>query len=275
MRLELRSSFLKVLKWELFNLSRFPIPELILTAGIFITLQAAGVPGNFGVLSGNEHIEKLSFEGCLEEMNNYIGLAVSFGIDRLFLSVALFSVILSSLAFSYEMESGLMAFYLSQPVGRAFIFISKALIIFLINFSACLFSFYFTSVLLVPRQITHLLKSGHIFYSFSLISLEIALFSLSLSVLVAILTQKLSFSVTIGVALILILQAMDQTLWELGFKYLPPTSVKELIFFTFVPAIMPNPPKLSPANVIRIPFVTSLLMSLVAYYQFVTRYEAK
>lgn len=57
----------------------------MIAAGVFVISQAANIPSYFAVVDTN-----VSFGECLEMMNLEIGFATIVGMDRLFISMALF-----------------------------------------------------------------------------------------------------------------------------------------------------------------------------------------
>lgn len=123
----------------------------------------------------------------------------------------------------------------------------------------------------VPKQTPYFISSTHILRSFFLISFEMALFFGYSFLTAAILSKRLNLSVIVGVALVLVLQASAQSLSMLGFKYIPPMSVKELSLELFVSSLTLKSSGLK-AKLVLVPLIASLCMLLLSYLQF-RRYE--
>jgi ABC-type transport system involved in multi-copper enzyme maturation permease subunit len=172
--------FRKIMRWELSNITRFPILEIfvfLLVFNVFSLITGAG-GGSSGTLQSWGTIATKVSENFLRE-------SISYSI-QVFLPLGLFASIFASLSFAYEMEKGTTKLYLSHPIDRTTLFAAKAFSLFLVLLSVIIYSVLLRTFFFDPSLFKYL--------QLLLICFLSVIFILSVTVFISVLTKNTAFS---------------------------------------------------------------------------------
>jgi ABC-type transport system involved in multi-copper enzyme maturation permease subunit len=220
-----QNRLLTALAWELKNLFRFPFPEALLAMFVYITF----VP----------HVGGFSFSVPLEyldwlEINRQLAYHTIVEAARLsseaYLPMGIFASIFITLSFAYEIENGLLKIYLSHPIGKKGIFLSKFLSCFLIIYTTFSTSFLTYALLKIPENTPYFILSMDLILRLLFLTALESFFVVSLITSFSIFSEKASVSLIGSFAIIYTLQLLNESL---KCPYLPPTSFTEQALMLF------------------------------------------
>lgn len=179
--------FRKIMRWELSNITRFPILEIfvfLLVFNVFSLITGAGGGSSGTLQSWNTIATKVS--------ENFLRESVSYSI-QVFLPLGLFASIFASLSFAYEMEKGTTKLYLSHPIDRTTLFTAKVFSLFLVLFSVIIYSVLLRTFFFDPSLFNYILTNDRILQLLLICFLNV-LFVLSITVFISVLTKNTAFS---------------------------------------------------------------------------------
>lgn len=255
-----KNKFLMSLNWELKNYFRFPFSEIILALFTYMIFLQSGMLGGFTVLeqnlAWNEITAKLAGNAVKNAAYNSISAYVPMGI---------FASIFATLAFAHEIENGLLKVYLSHPISRRTIFLSKLLSCFLVVFTTLSASLLACTLMYIPENNIYVILSLTRILELLLIAMLETLFVTSVAISFSLFSKKASISLVGSFTLIYLIQLVTQ---NVRLEFLPTLCFQEQVSFFFGVKHLHN----DPVNLLTIPFVSVFLL-ILSYLYFSRRLE--
>lgn len=172
------------LRWEVSSLTR---PKLILPLAAFMFFSS--------YLGGEVHGSSTFIGGVgtrdLITLARRLGRMAATSIDGTYLALAFFSAVLASTSIAGELDSGILKFYLSQPMGRLKVFACKFLSVYMLLLSFGAASVYYRMFMEAPEDFPALLAASP-FYIIQPLLLEASaiLFTLSVSTYFSVVSRR-------------------------------------------------------------------------------------
>lgn len=214
-----RNKILTGFTWELKNLFRFPLPEVLLAFFVYLFFLPHG-----GAFSFSISIEQL----ILQEINREIAFLTIYEAARLslgtYLPLGIFASIFATLSFAYEIENGLLKIYLSHPFSRTEIFLSKFLSCFFVIFTTFSIGLLTYTFLKIPENTIYIVLSIDLLLRILILTILECFFIVSLTISFSVFSGKASISLIGSFVVIYVLQLLSEST---TLSFLPPTSFKE------------------------------------------------
>lgn len=214
-----RNRLLATLSWELRNLSRFPFPEALLALFVYVLFMPR--LGGFSISTDLERLDWLWF-------NKRIAFHTIWGAARLsyvaYLPMGIFASIFATLSFAYEIENGLLKVYLSHPISRAGVFLSKFLSCFFLIYTTFSTSLLAYAFLRIPENTPYFIFSVGLVSKMLFLAAVESFFVVSLAISFSIFSEKASVSL---IGSFVMIYALHLVSGSVGLPYLPPTSFSE------------------------------------------------
>ncbi len=256
-----RNKLSATLMWELKNLSRFPLPEALLALFVYVFFMPR--PGGFSFSTHLEGLDWLSF-------NRTIAFHTTYGAARIssvaYLPMGIFASVFATLSFAYEIENGLLKVYLSHPISRAGVFLSKFLSCFFLIYTTLSTSLLAYAFLKIPENTPYFVLSADLVVRMLFLAALECFFVISLAVSFSIFSEKASVSLIGSFVMIYVLQLVSGSV---GLSYLPPTSFREQASMLFLSI----PPQFSDLLDLAVAPMTSALLVVFSYVYFSRRLE--
>lgn len=256
-----RSKLSATLMWELKNLSRFPLPEALLALFVYVFFMRRG-----GVFCFSAHLEGLDWLGFNRTIAFHTILGAAHLSSQAYIPMGIFASILATLSFAYEIENGLLKVYLSHPISRAGVFLSKFLSCFFLIYTAFSTSLLTYALLRIPENTPYFVFSGDLVLRMLFLAAVECFFVVSLAISFSIFSERASVSLIGSFVVIYILQLVSGSV---GLPYLPPTSFREQAFLLFSSI----PPQFSDILNFAVAPMISTVLVVFSYLNFSRRLE--
>lgn len=176
-------TIIHLVKWELSSIMRLRILLPLVVFMFFASSVGWRISmGSSSFVDANIHLEDLA--------SNLRYTSVSI-LEGIYMALAFFSIILVSTGFAGELDSGNLKYYLSLPVSRFEVFISKLLANYLLLFLMGLAAVYYQMILITPEGLLILLRLSIIhFLDSGLFLMQELLFTFSVSLYFSIVSRK-------------------------------------------------------------------------------------
>lgn len=172
------------LKWEVSSLSRLRL-ILPLVAFMFFTSHLGGT-----IHGSSTFVEEVGPKELISLTIRLSWMATT-SIEGTYLALAFFSAILASASIAGELDSGILKFYLSLPIGRLKVFVCKFLAIYVLLLLFGAASVYYRMFMEAPEDFLILLTASP-FHMIQPLLLEASalLFTLSVSTYFSVVSRR-------------------------------------------------------------------------------------
>ena len=182
-----------ILIWELRKIGRFPLPEIIvLLLGLQIGLRMFDFNNSVssGAFPTKETLDLLIRGQYQFHMSNVYSVTLS----ETFITLALASSLLVTISMALELENGTLRTYLSKPVGRGTLYISKFISVFLVTCILPMITLVVSMYVLDPSMYAIFLKMWKTWALLLIIMLITTFFVTAVGFFMATLTRSVALT---------------------------------------------------------------------------------
>jgi len=255
--------FTSVLKWELRNIVRFPIIELLILLLTYQVMSSAFVSARTQDLGYNP-LAALP-QG---QMLTALFTVVAQGLAGAFISISFIGAVAATMLFAYEFETGLTKFYMSLPIKRTQQFLAKLLSCFLVPFLMLLAVGCIAEIFLNPVSVQYFFSAPETLANVMLLLGEMALFIVAVCITISIFSHNTAISFIGSLAILYGLQLIGNR----AFPVLPPTSLDTgLIWYLFQPSYWNQYPGWHGTAILIVTPILSATLLIVSYSYYCRR----
>jgi ABC-type transport system involved in multi-copper enzyme maturation permease subunit len=258
--------FVRVVAWELKNIARFPIVEVLLALLVFQVMSST--------LVNARSISRTYFP--FDEFPQGLMLSdlvrqIATDLAGAFISTSFIGVVSATMLFSYQYETGLTKFYMSLPIKRTNFFLAKLLACFLVPFLMLVAVGCTAELFLNPVSVLFLFSAPMVLARALLIIGEMVLFVIAVSISLSILSHNTAVSFISSLA---ILYGLTLVSGSIGVPILPPASFSQGLWsFLFYSQrdFWSTYPGWTGAGTLALTPTVALILLVVSYFYFSRR----
>jgi hypothetical protein len=256
--------FANVLMWELRNIVRFPIIELLIILLTFQVMSSAIIGAR------TISIAYVSFLGLpQDEMLSALMTVIAQGLTGAFISTSFIGTVSATMLFAYQSETGLTKFHLSLPIKRTHYFLAKLLACVLVPFLMLVAVGCIAEIFINPISLLYFFSAPTILAEGLLLVGEMVFFVVAVSITISIFTHNTAVSFIGSLAMLYGLQLVDGIY---GLPLLPPTSLDQgLFFFLFRYGYWNTYPSWQGLSILLLTPLLSVALLTVSYFYYSRR----
>ena len=258
----------EIMKWELKNLLRFPILEIIIVFAVF----QIGVIGYINIIPSGG----LSIHSFHLEIGKVTYSMITQHLINSRIIVYLITSLLFTISFAYELDTNLTKIYMSYPVKRRDYFVSKFVGCFAVIFLTFLFVGIGFAIFMDPAYASVTMLSPFIL-AYALALALLIFFASSVATTIAVFSKNTSLSF---IGSFFVLYIFDSSAAKM--KIAPSTFLRDIweVFFTGTTSvkngeIMYHIPYLNALKTIYFPVIISIVLFLISFIYYTNYFEVK
>lgn len=263
----------EIMKWELKNLLKFPILEIIIVFAVFQVGLIWIMINSFSVGTYENMLTIPSFHSQIGQFayriitNNFVNSRTI---------IYFLASLLLTVSFAYELDTNLTKIYMSYPVKRRDYFVSKFVSCFAVIFLAFLFVGIGFAIFLDPAYADVTILSPFIL-AYALTLALLIFFASSVATIIAIFSKNTALSF---IGSFFVLYMFDSSAAKM--KIAPPSFLQEIwqTFFTGTTSvrngeIIYHMPYVDALKTIYFPVIISLVLFLISFIYYTKYFEVK
>jgi len=260
--------FIRVLMWQLREVTRFPILEFLTALLVFQVFYASSLAArsiSFLFFPEWEMVQSLMVFRLMREIAGSLLAA--------YIPTTFMVAVIATMSFAYQFETGLMKTYLSLPTKKSHYFLAKVFACFLIPFMMLIVISFATEFFLNPATLFFFFVSPEAFVKTLLLTGEMVFFIVSVCVTVSLFSRHTAVSLITSLAILYGLQLLGGSM---GLPVLPPASLSQgLFYFLFhsQDSYWRQYPGWEGIGVLALTPVVSLSLVLISYTYYSRRFE--
>lgn len=257
--------FQKIFCWEAKRLLRFPLLEIFLVL-VMLVIATEMFYVSYTSSSGSMPIVETISDRIMEEYGSKAMDIVRLSMGDLFIIMILTGCTLIGNFMAKEIENGTTKLFISHPIRRSQVFLSKYLVCFLTLAIVPFLAISLSVLMLDPRFPIHLLRNGRELLSILIITLSMSLYITSVSVACSVLSRNVAMSMLGSIGILLVLNIISD-----DYIFLPGRS------FNFIYTVLTGGSAFSgiverTVALMYMPAV-GIVLFVVSYYVFTRRME--